>query len=107
MRNCGHDHHVDKKTGKQYTCTNPDCKSSSSNVEKKENIGNSEKQIYKVTSETLNVRSGPGITYDIIITIHKSALVQLINKENSEWWKIKYKDKTGFCASKYLIIVDN
>lgn len=63
---------------------------------------NSNKQIYKVTSESLNVRSGAGSTYDVIMKISKGVSVEVLDKSNTEWWKIEYNNEIGFVSSKYL-----
>lgn len=67
-----------------------------------ENVTNSTKETFKVTSEFLNIRSGAGTTYDIVVKINKGTSVDLIEKMSTEWWKIKYNDKIGFVSPKYL-----
>lgn len=55
---------------------------------------------YKATT-TLNVRSGAGTSYSVSFTLQKGDEVELISQDNN-WYKIKYKDKTGYASSKYL-----
>ena len=77
-------------------------KQKNNSTENKENLVNSEIQIYKVTSEFLNVRSGAGVAYELLFKINKGSPVELIEKVNTDWWKIKYNDKIGFVSHKYL-----
>jgi hypothetical protein len=60
------------------------------------------KDTYKVTCESLNMRSGAGSNYTLIMKINKNASVEVIEKVNSDWWKIKYNDEIGYVSSKFL-----
>lgn len=48
----------------------------------------------------LNMRATPNGT--IIGSVPKGAKVELLQKTNANWYKIKYNGKTGYCASKFL-----
>lgn len=50
----------------------------------------------------LNMRTGPGTGYDVVITIPDNAEVTVIEK-GGEWSKISYGGKTGYVSSGYLI----
>lgn len=49
----------------------------------------------------LNMRTGPGLTYDVVITIPDNSEVTVIEK-GSEWSKVSYNGKTGYVSSGYL-----
>jgi len=57
--------------------------------------------IYKFTTDLLNMRTGPGIEFEKIITIPRGHKVQVLEEEN-DWSKIIYQGKTGYSSSKYL-----
>jgi hypothetical protein len=74
-------------------------------VEKKDQVvekKDQEKQMYKVDVDLLNVRSGPSSNYSLIIKIDKGEQVELIEKTNSDWWKIKYEGTIGYVYQSYL-----
>jgi uncharacterized protein YgiM (DUF1202 family) len=48
------------------------------------------------------MRSGAGSNYTLIMKINKNASVEVIEKVNSDWWKIKYNDEIGYVSSKFL-----
>lgn len=63
----------------------------------------------KITYMTVNTektglrqRTKPALTGSIIQVIPKGAKVELIEKTNKDWYKVKYQGKTGYCASKFL-----
>lgn len=56
---------------------------------------------YKVTSTTLNVRTGPSVNYKVLFTLKKNNTVTYQSKSGT-WFKIKSGTKTGYVSSKYL-----
>lgn len=48
----------------------------------------------------LNMRATPN--GKVIGSVPKGAKVELIEKTNASWYKVKYQGKTGYCASKFL-----
>jgi len=55
-----------------------------------------------VNSASLNLRSGPSSSHEIITSLQNGAQVEII--EDSElWWKIKVDDAEGYVNSEYLI----
>jgi uncharacterized protein (TIGR02594 family) len=58
-----------------------------------------------VTTDTLNVRSGPGTGYSITDQVHRGETVIYLNASPAwDWVNIKTKEnKTGWCSSKYLM----
>ena len=54
-----------------------------------------------VTSTTLNVRSGPSTSDNVIGTLKINSTVEILGKSNS-WYKIDYNGKQGYVSSSYL-----
>lgn len=50
--------------------------------------------------DALNMRATPNGA--VIGSIPKGKTVELIQKTNKDWYKVKYNGKTGYCASKFL-----
>ena len=55
----------------------------------------------KITTDSLNVRSGPGKDYDAIGKVYSSETVQ-ITGQDSGWYQIDYNGTEGFVSSKYV-----
>lgn len=55
-----------------------------------------------VTASALRMRSGAGTGYGVVITLGKGAKVQVLNKNNSNWWYVQYGSKKGYMSSDYL-----
>lgn len=52
-----------------------------------------------VTTNTLNVRSGPGLEHDVVGQVSKSEVYQVL-EEKKDWYKISFdNNKTGWVAS--------
>lgn len=60
--------------------------------------------LYQTTAD-LNLRSGPGSKYNSIGIVKNGENVSVIEKDNSLWFKVEYKGKNGFLASKFLILI--
>lgn len=58
---------------------------------------------YSVTNETLNVRSGPGTTYESLGKLSKGDKVT--GTITGGWLKLDYKGKTGYVSAQYLSLV--
>ena len=56
----------------------------------------------KVTSNTLNVRSGPGTSYTKIGVLYKGNVVKGISEKNG-WIEINYNNQTGYISSDYVV----
>lgn len=65
-----------------------------STVENSSNIGT-------VTASTLNVRKGPGTSYDTLGALKLNDKVEIISLE-SGWYKIKFNSNTGYVHSSYI-----
>lgn len=55
----------------------------------------------KVTTANLNLRTGPGTGYSIILTMPKGSSVTVLSTSNS-WSKLTYNGTTGYAYSPYL-----
>src|SRR5690606_38707980 len=58
---------------------------------------------YFVNVSKLNVRSGPGNTYEVIGSLKQEDNVTVITKEKPDWWYIEYGALKGFVASNFLV----
>ena len=56
---------------------------------------------YYITTIELNIRTGAGTQYPILLTLQKGEEVEIISKKNS-WYEIRYLEKKGYAYSKYL-----
>jgi L,D-peptidoglycan transpeptidase YkuD (ErfK/YbiS/YcfS/YnhG family) len=54
-----------------------------------------------VTASTLNIRSGPGTSYKVVITVKKNQAVTVTQTKGS-WDKVTVGKKTGWASNKYL-----
>lgn len=57
---------------------------------------------YTVTASTLNVRSGKSTKNKIIGSVKKGTKLSVQKKESNGWYKIKYKNKTGYVSGSYV-----
>ena len=62
---------------------------------------------YKTTTDVLNLRKKIGTKSTILLTIPKGKKVEILkdnagNKHGYSWSKVKYSNKTGYVAKKYL-----
>ncbi len=58
-------------------------------------------QTGKVTASKLNVRSGASTSSEIIGTLKKGNVAEIVSKENG-WYKIKYYNSYGYVSSSYV-----
>ena len=56
---------------------------------------------YKVTADSLNVRSGPGTNYSSIGGLKKGATI-VVDSISSGWAKFNFNGKTAYCSASYL-----
>lgn len=59
-----------------------------------------ERHFYESLAD-LNVRSGPGTTYDVSFALRKGDEVELLSMEDG-WYKIEFLGQTGYANSDYL-----
>ena len=53
-------------------------------------------------SGPLNLRELPARNAMVMEKIPKGELVEVLEKTNIEWWKVRYKGETGYCSEEYL-----
>ncbi|QEY34359.1 SH3 domain-containing protein [Caproiciproducens galactitolivorans] len=59
------------------------------------------------TTSNLNVRSGAGTSFGIVMTLLNGTSVTVLDNSNAQWVKIKTSDgKTGYCSKEFLQITD-
>lgn len=58
-------------------------------------------KVYKYTTGNLNMRTGPGIDFEIILTIPEGESVEIL-EDDIQWTKVIYEGATGYCSSEYL-----
>lgn len=58
----------------------------------------------KVTTIALNLRTGPGTSYSVILTMPKGSLVTVLSTANG-WSKVTYEGTTGYAYDVYLASV--
>ena len=60
-----------------------------------------------VTTDNVNFRNSASTSSGIITTIPNNTTIEIVDKSNSEWYKIKYKGVTGYVSSKYVTLDGN
>ena len=59
-----------------------------------------------VTGSEVNMRSGPGLSYEVIDCLPRGAEVTVLNRSNSNWYAVSYNGSEGFMSSGYLSIYE-
>jgi len=59
-------------------------------------------KVFKYTKGQLNMRKGPGVDYELIMTLPSDAKVEFIEQVN-EWDKVSFDENIGYCASSFLV----
>ncbi|WP_408007043.1 SH3 domain-containing protein [Pseudalkalibacillus sp. A8] len=72
---------------------------STSKPSSSQNPTSTERSVVNATS--LNVRSGPGTNYNVIGSVSKGDVVEIMNIQNS-WYEINLKQGKGWVAGKYV-----
>jgi hypothetical protein len=62
------------------------------------------KEQYLVSSQTLNMRKGPGKQHAIVATLSKGDEVTILDKAENDWWKVSFEDNEGYVFSQLLVI---
>ena len=61
-----------------------------------------------VTTDVLNLRSGPGSTYSVLTILRRGETVTVLDQSNSQWIKVRTSDgREGYCSAEYLSITAN
>ncbi len=65
------------------------------------------KTLIGTTTSGLNLRSGAGTSFSVVVCLAKGATVTVTDNSNATWAKVKTADgKTGYCQKKYLKITE-
>lgn len=59
-------------------------------------------EVYKITTDSLNVRKGPGTSYDIVTTVKKGEAYTIVEKSSNNWGKLKSGAGWISLSSKYV-----
>ena len=58
-----------------------------------------------VTSDALNMRSGPSAENSLIMTLRKGNVITIVEgTEGNNWVKVEYEGKTGYVNKDYINI---
>ena len=60
-----------------------------------------------VTTANLNMRTSASTSASVITTIPKGTSVEVVDKSNSDWYKVNYNGQTGYVSSKYITLGNN
>ncbi|MDR0838945.1 MAG: C40 family peptidase [Oscillospiraceae bacterium] len=55
-----------------------------------------------VDASLLNIRGGPGLSYEIVTTIGDNSIVVILERVNSEWYYINYNGTVGYAKTEYF-----
>ena len=55
-----------------------------------------------VAGPALNLRTGPGTTYDILTQLNEGDIVVILERTNSDWYHINYHGVVGYVNAQYL-----
>ena len=66
-------------------------------------MGSFASEIFEVTSDVF-VRSGIGTTYEPLGVVKAGDHITVLDKSNTDWYKVEFEGKEGFISSKYLVI---
>ena len=55
-----------------------------------------------VTTSNLNFRKSASTSSSVIATIPKNTTIEIVDKSNSKWYKVKYKGNTGYVSKDYV-----
>lgn len=59
-----------------------------------------------IADSFLHLRSGAGTDWQVIAYLKYAQVVRVINRDNSEWWKVNDGLMIGYARSKYLETVE-
>ena len=57
-------------------------------------------------SGVLNMREEPDVSAMVVEKLPRGAEVEVLEKTNDEWWRVRYKGETGYAAEEYLSRVE-
>lgn len=59
----------------------------------------------RVNNDTLNVRSGPGTSNEVLGQLHNGDTVDITGSEDG-WYRIEYDEEVGYVAEKYVDVIE-
>ncbi|MBR4392802.1 MAG: SH3 domain-containing protein, partial [Oscillospiraceae bacterium] len=59
-----------------------------------------------VTAREVNVREGPGMNYDVFISLPRGFTVTVTNRSNAEWYAVSWDGNSGYIAARYLELAE-
>lgn len=54
-----------------------------------------------ITTTTINMRNGPGMSYSIVDVIPNDTMLQVLNQVGS-WYEVRYNDASGYISKNYV-----
>lgn len=70
-------------------------------------LTSSNKAVVVTESGDLNMRAAARTTAVILARIPMGAIVEILEDEDPEWWKVSYKDSVGWCSTSFLKKVED
>lgn len=71
--------------------------------DKAKDDSNTDKKYAVLTGDNVNLRSGPGTSYDVVDNLAKGAVFQVLDTSNSEWTKVTTSSgQIGYVSTQYL-----
>ena len=61
------------------------------------------KNYFIVKNGSWNIRSGPATTYDRITTVHQGDKLEYLDKEEKNWYNVKYEKYEGWISGKAIV----
>ncbi|NHM33273.1 SH3 domain-containing protein [Neobacillus terrae] len=58
--------------------------------------------VYRLNTNGLNVRSGPGVQYSKLGLLKNGSVLNVIHKETNGWYKINFNGRTGYVSGQYV-----
>ena len=55
-----------------------------------------------VTAREVNVRTGPGMNYEVFTSLPRGYEVTVINRSNADWYAVTWEGNSGYISSRYL-----
>ena len=59
-------------------------------------------EVYRTISDAVNLRTGPSVSYRLIMTIPAGARVEVLGTKNT-WYKVRYSGRTGYIAPGHFV----
>jgi len=60
-----------------------------------------------ITGSDVNLRSGPGMNYEVIDSLARGTTVTIIDRSNANWYSVSVNGRTGFVSAGYVSLPQN